>query len=426
MLDIKLLRENPKIIEKKLKSKIPDIDIFKILSLDEESRKIQKKTDDLKAKKNLVSKEIPLLKKEKKDVSSIFNEMAAISSEIQDLDKKFKEISQERDFLLSTLPNIPDSDAPVSLNVEDNKCIKINLEKKTFDFPIKNHVELNEKLNLFDFQRASKISKNRFSMYRNMGARLEWALINYMIDIHLQNGFIQIIPPLLVKKETMFGAAQLPKFADQLFRLEDKDYDLYLIPTAEVPLNGIHLDEILKEEDLPIKYVSYTPCFRREAGAAGKNERGLIRTHQFNKVELFSLTKPEDSDKVFDEMLSSAEEVLKGLDLHYRNMLLCTGDMSFASAKTIDIEVFLPGQDRYYEVSSVSNCRDFQARRSKIRYRKKDEKPGFVHTLNASGVATSRLMVAILENFQQKDGSVLIPIALRKYLDDQKYLTPQK
>ena len=224
----------------------------------------------------------------------------------------------------------------------------------------------------------------------------------------------------------MFGAAQLPKFADQLFRLEDKDYDLYLIPTAEVPLNGIHLDEILTEEELPIKYVAYTPCFRREAGAAGKNERGLIRTHQFNKVELFSLTKPENSEKVFNEMLSSAEEVLKGLGLHYRNMLLCTGDMSFPSAKTIDIEVFLPGQDRYYEVSSVSNCTDFQARRSKIRYRKKDEKPEFVHTLNASGVATSRLMVAILENFQQENGSVLIPIVLRKYLDDQKYLTPQK
>jgi len=199
-----------------------------------------------------------------------------------------------------------------------------------------------------------------------------------------------------------------------------------LIPTAEVPLNGIHLDEILTEDELPLKYVAYTPCFRREAGAAGKNERGLIRTHQFNKVELFSLTKPENSEKVFNEMLASAEEVLKGLDLHYRNMLLCTGDMSFASAKTIDIEVFLPGQDRYYEVSSVSNCTDFQARRSKIRYRKKDEKPEFVHTLNASGVATSRLMVAILENFQQEDGSVLIPIVLRKYLDDQKYLTPQK
>ncbi|HEU64271.1 MAG: Serine--tRNA ligase [Candidatus Anoxychlamydiales bacterium] len=426
MLDIKLLRETPKEIEKKLKSKIPDIDIFKILSLDEEVRKIQKKTDDLKAKKNSTSKEIPLLKKEKKDVTNILNEMSKISEEISLLDKKFKKLSQKKDFLLSTLPNIPGDDAPVSLNVEDNKCIKTHKDKKTFDFPIKNHVELNENLKLFDFQRASKISKNRFSMYRGMGARLEWALINYMLDIHLQNGFMQIIPPLLVKQETMFGAAQLPKFADQLFRLEDKDYDLYLIPTAEVPLNGIHLDEILTEDELPLKYVAYTPCFRREAGAAGKNERGLIRTHQFNKVELFSLTKPENSEKVFNEMLASAEEVLKGLDLHYRNMLLCTGDMSFASAKTIDIEVFLPGQDRYYEVSSVSNCTDFQARRSKIRYRKKDEKPEFVHTLNASGVATSRLMVAILENFQQEDGSVLIPIVLRKYLDDQKYLTPKK
>ncbi len=426
MLDIKQIRENPQEIEKKLKSKIPSIDIFKILSLDEELRKIQKKNDDLKAKKNAVSKKIPILKKEKKDVKNILDEMTKISKEIQVLDKKLKELSQKKDLLLSNLPNIPDDIVPVSFNAKDNKCIKTYKEKKTFDFPIKNHVELGESLNLFDFKRAAKISKNRFAIYTNMGARLEWALLNYMLDIHLQNGFIQIIPPLLVKKQTMFGAAQLPKFQDQLFHLEDKDYDLYLIPTAEVPLNGIHMDEILNEDELPLKYVAYTPCFRREAGAAGKNERGLIRTHQFNKVELFSLTKSDDSDKVFDEMLASAEEVLKGLDLHYKNMLLCTSDMSFASSKTIDIEVFLPAQNRYYEVSSVSNCKDFQARRAKIRYRKRDEKPKFVHTLNASGVATSRLMVAILENFQQKDGSVLIPLVLRKYLDDQKYLTPKE
>lgn len=426
MLDIKLLRENPKNIEKKLKSKIPDIDIFKILSLDEEVRKIQKKVDDLKSKRNSSSKEIALLKRENKDTTDLVSEMSKLSKEIQELDKKFKEVSQKKDFLLSTLPNIPGAEAPISLNVADNKCIKTHKEKKTFDFPIKNHVEIGENLNLFDFKRAAKIAKNRFSMYTGMGARLEWALLNYMLDIHRQNSFMQIIPPLLVKKEIMFGAAQLPKFKDQLFHIQDEDYDLYLIPTAEVPLNGIHLDEILNEDDLPIKYVAYTPCFRREAGTHGKNERGLIRTHQFNKVELFSLTKPEDSEKVFNEMLLSAEEVLKGLDLHYRNMLLCTGDMSFTSAKTIDIEVYLPGQNRYYEVSSVSNCTDFQARRSKIRYRKKDEKPIFVHTLNASGLATSRLMVAILENFQQEDGSVLIPMVLRKYLDDQKYLTPKK
>ncbi|MFA6502227.1 MAG: serine--tRNA ligase, partial [Parachlamydiales bacterium] len=260
----------------------------------------------------------------------------------------------------------------------------------------------------------------------NLGARLEWALINYMIDIHLQNGFTQIIPPILVREEIMYGTGQFPKFKDQVFHIKDEDYDLYLIPTAEAALNGLHLDEIIDEDQLPYKYVSYTPCFRREAGTHGKLERGLIRTHQFNKVELFCLTTPEESDNMFESMLKSAEEVLQGLELHYRNMLLCSGDMSFASAKTIDIEVYLPGQNRYYEVSSASNCTDFQARRSKIRCRKKDDKTRFVHTLNASGLATSRLMVAILENNQQEDGSVIIPTVLRKYLDDMKFLKPVK
>lgn len=426
MLDIKLIRQEPKNIEKKLKTKIPDIDIFKILSLDDEIRKIQTKTDDLKSKRNTASKEIGEKKRKQEEVSNIVEEMTKISAEIADLDKRHKELDEKRFYLLSTLPNLPAEDIPVSLDVEDNKCIKTYKEKRKFDFPIKNHLELNEKLNLFDFERATKISGNRFCVYTNLGARLEWALLNYMLDIHLQNGFTQIIPPILVKESIMHGSAQLPKFSDQLFHIFDKDYDLYLIPTSEVSLNGLHYDEIIEEEKLPFKYVSYTPCFRREAGTHGKSERGLIRTHQFNKVELFCITKPEDSEKMLEEMLKSAEEVLQGLDLHYRNMLLCTGDMSFASAKTIDIEVYLPGQNRYYEVSSASNCTDFQARRSKVRYKKKDEKPKLVHTLNASGVATSRLMVAILENNQQEDGSVLIPTVLRKYLDDKKYLTPIK
>jgi seryl-tRNA synthetase len=424
MLDIKLIRQNPKEIEEKLKNKLPDIDIFKILSLDDEIRKIQTKTDDLKSKRNIASKKIGEKKRNKEDVSSIVEEMTKISIEISELDKRYKELDEKRFYLLSTLPNLPDDDIPMSLNVEDNKCIKTYKEKRKFDFPFKNHLELNEKLHLFDFKRATKIAGNRFSMYTNLGARLEWALLNYMIDIHLQNGFKQIIPPVLVKESIMYGAAQIPKFSDQLFHILDEDYNLYLIPTAEVALNGIHYDEIIEEEKLPFKYVAYTPCFRREAGTHGKQERGLIRTHQFNKVELFCVTKPEDSENIQQEMLKSAEDVLQGLEMHYRNMLLCSIDMSFASSKTIDIEVYLPGQDRYYEVSSVSNCRDFQARRSKIRCKKKEEKPRLAHTLNASGLATSRLMIAILENNQQEDGSVLIPTVLRKYLDDQKYLVP--
>ncbi|MBN2479945.1 MAG: serine--tRNA ligase [Parachlamydiales bacterium] len=426
MLDIKQIRENPEKIEKKLKTKDSEIDIFKILSLDDELRKIQTKTDELKNKKNIASREIGEFIKKKVDASTLLDEMKNIGDKITNLDSTFKEVQEKRDFLLAHLPNIPFDDIPISLDPKDNQCIKTHLEKPKFDFPFKNHLELNETLKLFDFKKAATISGTGFTVYTNMGAKLEWALINYMLDIHRQNGFCQIIPPILVKENIMFGSAQLPKFKDQSYKITDDDFDFYLIPTAEVSLNGLHFDEIILEENLPIKYVSYTPCFRREAGSHGKQERGLIRTHQFNKVELFYITKPEDSERAFNEMVLSAEEVLQGLELHYRNMLLVTGDMSFSSAKTIDIEVFLPGQDRYYEVSSASNCTDFQARRSKMRFKKNEQKPEFVHTLNASGVATSRLMVAILENNQQKDGSVLIPTVLRKYLDDQKYLYPEK
>ncbi|MBI3237150.1 MAG: serine--tRNA ligase, partial [Chlamydiales bacterium] len=275
-----------------------------------------------------------------------------------------------------------------------------------------------------DFKRSSKTSGSGWIAYRDVGARLEWALLNYMIDIHLENGFQMWMPPHLVKREIMYGSGQLPKFEKQLFRVHDEDYDLFLIPTSEVVLNGLYYDEILKIEELPLKMIAYTPCFRREAGAAGSQERGLIRTHQFNKVEMFSLATPDQSDAVFDQMMASAEEILQGLNLHYRNMLLVTGDMSFAAAKTVDIEVYLPGQNRYYEVSSVSHCTDFQSRRSLIRYRKAEEKPELIHTLNGSGLATSRLMVALLENNQNEDGSVTLPIVLHKYLNGMKELHP--
>src|SRR5581483_6743909 len=274
------------------------------------------------------------------------------------------------------------------------------------------------------FKRGAKISGSGWPVYRDLGARLEWVLLNYMIDIHLENGFQMCMPPHLVRPEIMFGSGQLPKFEKQLFKISDDDYHLYLIPTSEVALNGLFYNEIFKEEELPKKLVSYTPCFRREAGAAGSSERGLIRMHQFNKVEMFCFTKPEESDAVFDQMMASAETILQGLNLHYRNMLLVTGDMSFAAAKTVDIEVHLPGQNRYYEVSSVSNCTDYQARRSQIRYRHKEEKPELVHTLNGSGLATSRLMVALLENNQNEDGSVTLPVVLHKYLNGIKELIP--
>jgi seryl-tRNA synthetase len=306
----------------------------------------------------------------------------------------------------------------------DNVMIKEFKTKREFDFPFKNHLELNERLNILDFKRGAKLSGTGWPLYRGLGARLEWALINYMIDTQIKNGFEFWLPPILVRKEIVYGSGQLPKFENQQFKVTDDDYNLYLISTSEVALNGLHSDEILTDDQLPLKYTAYTPCFRREAGAAGSQERGLIRMHQFNKVEMFAFTRPEESMEMFDTMLASAEEILQGLEIHYRNMLLVTGDMSFGSARTVDIEVWLPGQNRYYEVSSVSNCTDYQARRSKTRYRTKDSKTEFVHTLNGSGLATSRLLVAILENNQNADGSVDIPKILQKYLGGISKLEP--
>ncbi len=419
MLDIKEIRKNPEEFEKKLQTKNPDIQISPILALDEELRHLKTKVEESKARKNHISKEIGLKKQKKESTDEFSNELALLNEQIQTQDLKIKELEEKLHFSLSVLPNLPLDEIPISPSPKDNVCIKEFGKKPSFSFPFKNHLELNERLKLFDFERAAKISGSGWPLYTKFGARLEWALLNYMLDTHRKNGFTQIIPPLLVKPEIMYGVGQLPKFAEQLFKINDKDYHLYLIPTSEAAINGLHADEILEEENLPLCYTSYTPCFRREAGAAGSQERGLIRTHQFNKVELFCLSSPEDSPRIYEKMLQSAEEVLQGLNLHYRNMLLTTGDMSFAAAKTIDIEVWLPGQNRYYEVSSVSNCTDFQARRAQIRYRKKNEKPQFVHTLNGSGVATSRLMVALLENNQQEDGSILVPKVLHKYLEEE-------
>lgn len=419
MLDIKEIRKDPKTIETKLKNKVEDVDLSPLLELDEKIRHSKTEVEVLKAKRNQSSKEIGIKKQRGEEISSFMQEMSALSESIAQTDRNITELEESLNHHLSILPNLPMDDVPISPSPKDNVCIKMWGEKREFDFPFKNHVELNESLHLFDFSRAAKIAGSGWPLYKNLGARLEWALLNYMLDIHRKNGFHQIIPPLLVRPEIMYGSGQLPKFESQLFKIKDEDYNLFLIPTSEVPINGMHYDEILDEEVLPLKYTAYTPCFRREAGAAGSQERGLIRTHQFNKVEMFCLTKPEESENMFEEMIRSAEEVLQGLNLHYRNMLLTTGDMSFAAAKTVDIEVWLPGQNRYYEVSSVSNCTDFQSRRSQIRFRSKNEKPQFVHTLNGSGLATSRLMVALLENNQQKDGTILVPKILHKYLEDE-------
>lgn len=416
MIDIKLLRKDPTGIEKKIKLKDPHADVAKVVDLDHHLREIKTKVETLKATRNDLSQKIGDLKRLRQDPIDLLNQVAGMAEEIHALDKEAAVLEEQYIYAISCLPNLPMDDIKISQDPKENVEIKSYKEKPHFDFPFKNHVELNEKLNILDFKRGAKLSGAGWPVYRGLGARLEWALINFMIETHIKNGFEQWIPPLLVRKEALYNVGQLPKFDNQQFKLDDADYPLYLIPTAEVSLNGLHADEIFSASELPLKYIAYTPCFRREAGAAGSQERGLIRTHQFNKVEMFAFCKPEESMGLFDLMMASAEEILKGLDLHYRLVLLVTGDMSFASARTVDVEVWLPGQNRYYEVSSISNCTDYQSRRSQIRYRTPEGKTELVHTLNGSGLATSRLMVALLENNQNADGSVNIPKVLQKYL----------
>jgi seryl-tRNA synthetase len=425
MIDIRLLRRDQALVQKKLQTKVADVETGPILRCDEQVREKKTEVERLKAQRNEASDSIGKMKREKKDCSKLLEEMTAISDRIHQLDHEVAALEEQLVDGLSRLPNIPLDDVPVSPSPKDNVMVHSFGQKPTFAFTPKNHVELNDSLGCFDFQRGAKLSGSGWPMYKGLGARLEWALLNYMIDSHVRRGYIQWMPPIAVRKEVLFASGQLPKFANQQYKVSDDEQELYLIPTAEVALNGIFLDEIVPLDLLPLKYIAYTPCFRREAGAAGSNERGLIRTHQFNKVEMFAFTTPEQSPQVFEEFVKSAESILEGLQLHHRSMLLTTGDMSFAAAKTIDVEVWLPGQDRYYEVSSVSNCTDFQSRRSNTKFRKGTEKPELVHTLNGSGLATSRLMVAILENNQQPDGSVVIPQVLRPYLGGLERLEPR-
>lgn len=424
MLDIKLLRQDPTGVEAKLKSKDSSVSLAPILELDEAVRKLKASVEEGKNRRNLLSKEVGERKKGGKEAGPLMEEVKTLGEQIHALDTELSLKESALENLLAHLPNIPAEGVKDSPHKEDNVLLREFGKKPTFSFTPKNHVELNEELHLFDFKRAAKTSGSNWPSYSGLGARLEWALLNYMIDIHVENGFQFWLPPLLVRPEVVYGSGNLPKFADQLFKVQDEDYHLYLIPTSEAVLMGFHRDEIIEGEKLPFRYASYTPCFRREAGALGASERGLIRTHQFNKVEMFAFTKPEQSQGIYEEMVASAETILKGLGIHYRAMDLVTGDMSFSGARTIDIEVWLPGQNRYYEVSSISHCTDFQARRSQTRYRDKGEKPHYCHTLNGSGLATSRLMVALLENNQRKDGSIELPLVLHRYLSGIKELRP--
>ena len=420
MLDLRFVRRNLEIIATSLKKRGSDLNVNEFLQLDQRRREILAKVETLRAKRNRVTSEIPQKKHAHEDITSLLQEAKTLSRQIEALDKELKEVERGIYDFLTNLPNIPHPSVPIGKDETENVVVKFWGEKPVFSFSPKPHWEIGEKLNILDFKRAAKISGSRFAVYRGGGAALERALINFMLDLHVQeHGYIEIFPPFLVNEKTMFGTGQLPKFKEDLFKIEGEDY--YLIPTAEVPVTNLHQDEILQEAQLPIKYVAYSACFRAEAGSYGRDVRGIVRQHQFNKVELVEFTTPETSYQELEVLLNHAEEVLKRLGLHYRVVELCTGDLGFAAAKTYDIEVWFPGQGIYKEISSCSNFEDFQARRANIRYRCKGVKgTRLVHTLNASGLAIGRTVVAILETYQQPDGSVLIPPVLRPYLSGKE------
>ncbi len=426
MIDIELIRKNKEFVKENLskrKEEYKDL-VEEVYNADLMRRDILKELESLRALRNQKSKEVGILKKEKKDTSSLEEEIKSIKTKIENLEKDLEVVERVFREKILSLPNLLAKDVPFGRSEEDNIEIKRVLSSRSraqpenFDFEPKDHVEIGERLKLFDIERASKLSGARFNILLNYGAKLERALINFMLDVNTKNGYTEVMPPHLVKEDILIGTGQLPKFKEELYYIESDE--LYLIPTAEVPLVNMYKDEILKEEDLPINLTAYTPCYRREAGSHGKDVRGLIRQHQFNKVELVKITLPQNSYDELEKLLGNAEEILQLLELPYRVVLLCSGDLGFSASKTYDIEVYIPSQKRYREISSCSNCEDFQARRANIRYKDSSGKNIFVHTLNGSSLAVGRTMVAILENYQQKDGSVIVPEVLQDYLKLKK------
>ena len=434
MLDIKLIREQPDWVRERLASRGAgdDAKIDEVLALDERRRKLLAEVESLKARRNRVSKEIGALMGQKKlaEAEARKSETREIGDSIAALDRQVTEAEQQRDQLLLRLPNLPHASVAVGKTAEDNPVIRVWGEKPGFAFAPKPHLELCERLQLADFGRGAKLAGSGFVLFTNWGARLERALIQFMLDLHTQaHGYTEISPPFLVNRDCMTGVGQLPKFADQAYVVQEGEDGatlgkLYLVPTAEAPVANIHREEILKAQQLPIRYCAYSPCFRAEAGAAGVGTRGLIRVHQFDKVELIKIVRPETGYDELEQMVANAEAVLQQLGLHYRVIQLCTGDMGFASAKTYDLEVWAPGQGQYLEVSSCSNCEDFQARRMNLRYKTDDGANRFPHILNGSGTALARLFVALVETCQQSDGALLIPTALQPYLRHERIAAP--
>ena len=416
MIDLKLLEKDFENIANRLKLKgVDEKNLEEIKNLFKEKKEIKRKLDKLLEQRNTLSKQIGNLMKngEKEKAQEVKKEVSALKEQISELENKLKALEESLNQKALVIPNIPDEDVPVGKDEDENVEIKRVGDIPKFDFEAKPHDELGEKLDWLDFVRGVKLAKSRFTVMKKDAARLERALINFFLDHNREWGFEEVYVPFMVNKETMTGTGQLPKFEEDLFKIEDEN--LYLIPTAEVPLTNLFRDEIIMDLDKPIKLTAYTPCFRKEAGSYGKDTKGIIRQHQFDKVELVAITKPEESDKMFEEMVACAANALEKLGLPYRELMLCTGDLGFSAAKTIDLEVWIPSQNRYREISSISNTRDFQARRAKIRY-KDGKKNRLVHTLNGSSLAVGRALVAIMENYQTKDGNIKIPNILKNYL----------
>ncbi|NIK72311.1 serine--tRNA ligase [Paenibacillus sp. BK720] len=426
MLDVKWLRNEYEQVEKALKNRNASLDLISgFPELDVKRRALLVETDNLKTRRNTVSQEVAKLKKSGGDADALIIEMRQVGDRIKELDEEIRTVEAQVEELMLAIPNLPHESVPVGSSEEDNVEIRRNGEQTTFDFEPKAHWDLAQDLGILDFERAGKVTGSRFTFYRGLGARLERALISFMMDLHSdQHGYEEVLPPYLVNRDSLIGTGQLPKFEEDLFKISDSDY--FLIPTAEVPVTNLHREEILSIDELPKYFVAYSSCFRSEAGAAGRDTRGLIRQHQFNKVELIKLAKPEESYDELEKMTANAEKVLQLLGLPYRVLTLCTGDMGFTAAKTYDLEVWLPSAGTYREISSCSNVEDFQARRAGIRFRRDvKSKPEFVHTLNGSGLAVGRTFAAILENYQQADGTIVVPEVLRPYMGGLEKIGPR-
>lgn len=426
MLDIKVIRENPEEIQRRLETRNAKYDLSEVLELDNRRREIIGEVEKLKSEQNQASKKIPALKKKGEDCAPIFAEMKELSAKIKELDTQLKDTEDALRTALLYIPNVPNPDIKVGKSDEENREVRRWGEPRKFDFEPKAHWDIGPDLGILDFERAAKITGARFSSFRGKGAKLERALINFMLHMHTEeHGYTEISPPFMVNRASMTGTGQLPKFEEDAFHLEKEDF--FLVPTAEVPVTNLHRDEIIDFEDLPVKYTAYTPCFREEAGSAGRDTRGLIRNHQFDKVEMVKFADPETSYDELESLTNDAEAILQALEIPYRVVELCTGDLGFSAAKTYDVEVWMPSYNRYVEISSCSNFEDYQARRANIRTRNPEtKKTQFVHTLNGSGLAVGRTLAAVLENYQNEDGTVTIPEALRHYMGGLEKIEAEK